>query len=67
MARCQAEMSEQSQFIATTCPNCGGRLTHLRGATGRISLCHRCGWSRTEPREEQIEGATEEVGQRGGQ
>jgi hypothetical protein len=26
------------------CPTCGGRLTHLEGATGTISFCSRCGW-----------------------
>jgi hypothetical protein len=28
------------------CPGCGYGLNHLEGATGRISMCPRCGWSR---------------------
>jgi len=63
MARCQVEMPQQAGQNVTACPHCGGRPTHLRGATGRISLCPRCGWTRTEPREQQTEGATEEAGQ----
>ena len=47
----------------TACPQCGGRLTHLQGATGRISLCHRCGWSRAESGEERLPGPTDKEGQ----
>jgi predicted RNA-binding Zn-ribbon protein involved in translation (DUF1610 family) len=32
----------------TTCESCGTRLTHLRGATGYVSICPRCGWSKVE-------------------
>lgn len=32
----------------TVCGCCGSQLTHLRGATGRVSVCPRCGWSRVE-------------------
>lgn len=67
MAGCQVGISRSVQQKVTTCPNCGGWPTHLRGATGRISVCPRCGWSRIEPREQQIDGAREEVGQDDGQ
>jgi hypothetical protein len=30
------------------CPVCGSKLNLLRGATGRISICTRCGWYRIE-------------------
>lgn len=30
------------------CRSCGSKLTRLQGATGRISICSRCGWSRVE-------------------
>jgi anaerobic ribonucleoside-triphosphate reductase len=36
----------------SACPHCGASLTHLQGATGRISICQRCGWSRTETAQE---------------
>jgi predicted RNA-binding Zn-ribbon protein involved in translation (DUF1610 family) len=32
----------------TVCGSCGSKLTHLRGATGHVSICPRCGWSRVE-------------------
>jgi ribosomal protein L37AE/L43A len=31
------------------CPVCGSKLNLLRGATGRIGICPRCGWYRIEP------------------
>jgi predicted RNA-binding Zn-ribbon protein involved in translation (DUF1610 family) len=37
------------------CRSCGSRLTHLRGATGNVSTCPRCGWGRLElTRDEKI-------------
>ena len=30
------------------CRYCGSRLAHLQGATGRISICSRCGWNRVD-------------------
>jgi ribosomal protein L37E len=30
------------------CRSCGSKLTHLEGATGRISICSHCGWNRVE-------------------
>jgi predicted RNA-binding Zn-ribbon protein involved in translation (DUF1610 family) len=32
----------------TICGSCGSKLTHLRGATGHVSICPRCGWSKVE-------------------
>ena len=32
----------------TNCRSCGSELTHMQGATGRVSICSRCGWSRVE-------------------
>jgi hypothetical protein len=32
----------------STCQSCGSHLTHLEGATGRVSICARCGWGRVE-------------------
>jgi len=32
----------------STCQSCGSHLTHLQGATGRVSICGRCGWGRVE-------------------
>jgi predicted RNA-binding Zn-ribbon protein involved in translation (DUF1610 family) len=32
----------------SVCACCGSKLTHLRGATGHVSICPRCGWSRVE-------------------
>lgn len=32
------------------CPSCGSKLTHLQGATGKISICSHCGWARVEAR-----------------
>jgi hypothetical protein len=32
----------------TNCQSCGSHLTHLQGATGRVSFCPRCGWGRVE-------------------
>lgn len=30
------------------CRYCGSRLTHLQGASGRVSICSRCGWNRVQ-------------------
>jgi len=30
------------------CHSCGSELTHLQGATGRVTICSRCGWGRVE-------------------
>lgn len=30
------------------CESCGSEVTHLRGATGRVTICGRCGWGRVE-------------------
>ncbi len=30
------------------CDSCGSEVTHLRGATGRVVICPRCGWGRVE-------------------
>lgn len=32
----------------TDCRSCGSQLAHLRGATGCVSLCPRCGWGTVE-------------------
>lgn len=32
----------------SVCRSCGSQLTHLRGATGRVSVCPRCGWGKVE-------------------
>lgn len=33
---------------STKCRYCGSRLTHLQGASGRVSICSRCGWNRVQ-------------------
>ncbi|MCJ7620058.1 MAG: hypothetical protein MUP64_07580, partial [Anaerolineae bacterium] len=48
----EVQTSSHTGQTVTACPQCGGRLTHLQGATGRISLCHRCGWSRADTAEQ---------------
>jgi len=30
------------------CESCGSEVVHMRGATGRISICTRCGWGKVE-------------------
>ena len=30
------------------CHSCGCDVTHLQGATGRVTICSRCGWGRVE-------------------
>jgi anaerobic ribonucleoside-triphosphate reductase len=30
------------------CDSCGSEVSHLRGATGRVVVCPRCGWGRVE-------------------
>jgi len=30
------------------CRFCGSELAHVRGVTGRITICHKCGWGRVE-------------------
>jgi anaerobic ribonucleoside-triphosphate reductase len=30
------------------CESCGSEVTHLRGATGRVVVCPRCGWGKVE-------------------
>jgi hypothetical protein len=34
--------------IHSICESCGSRLSHLEGATGRVTFCTRCGWGRVE-------------------
>jgi hypothetical protein len=30
------------------CESCGSEVVRLRGATGRVTICGRCGWGRVE-------------------
>jgi hypothetical protein len=33
---------------STICRYCRGKLSHLEGSTGRVSICTRCGWNRVK-------------------
>ncbi len=63
MVRTELRTFSSAARAVSACPHCDAHLTHLQGSTGRISICQRCGWSRTETAQERRPLARDEVRQ----